>query len=171
MNMRLYHESLPMMPQRVALAVAVLCIGLSVFMFYLFMKDNVDPGSPVGAVIISSIAITLAITFLLIGIRIKITVTNETLRVGIFKGRLVMIKDIERISQEEFSPLRDFLGWGLRYGRGGWAYVAADTNKGLRIHLKDDKSFLISTKRIFEFESAMRIALKAAEQRSRPAQQ
>jgi hypothetical protein len=70
------------------------------------------------------------------------------------------MKDIESVSTEEFSAFKDYLGWGIKIGRKGLGYIAAGTNKGLRIHFKDGKSFFISSKKAFEFESAMKMALK-----------
>jgi hypothetical protein len=78
-----------------------------------------------------------------------------------FKGRNVPMDEIESVSQEEFSAFKDYMGWGVRIGRKGFGYIAAGTNKGLRIHLKGGKSFFISSKKIFEFESAMKMALKS----------
>ncbi|MCL2143630.1 MAG: hypothetical protein FWH44_05180 [Methanomassiliicoccaceae archaeon] len=161
MDAELYHESQTVVPSWAALATAALCITISAIMIYMFAEDGIDADSAEGIALILGVVLTMATAFALFLIRIKVTVTHVSLRVGIIKGRLVPMSDIERTSAEEFSALRDYGGWGIKFGKGGWGYIAAGTDKGIRIHLKDGKSFLISTKRSFEFESAMRMALRS----------
>jgi hypothetical protein len=111
-------------------------------------------------VMIVSLVTMAAVSALLMILRINVTVTREHIQVGMFKGRIVPMEEIESVSVEEFSAFRDFFGWGIKIGRKGFGYISAGTNKGLRFHLKNEKSFLISTKREFEFESAVKMALK-----------
>jgi hypothetical protein len=73
--------------------------------------------------------------------------------------------EIGSVSKEEFSALKNYGGWGYRIGRKGVGYIAAGTNEGLRINLVGGKSFFISSKRTFEFESAMKTALKNVKQK------
>jgi len=160
MEGKLYYESQTVMPAWLSAITAIMCVGLSIFMIYLLSGDDVAADSAAGIVLLVSIVMTLVLSFVLFVIRIKTTVTRTSLRVGLLKGRLVLIEDIESVSAEEFSAFKDFLGWGFRIGKKGVGYIAAGTNKGLRIHLRTGKSFLISTKRIFEFENIMKMALK-----------
>jgi len=162
METKLYQESQTVMPIMLALILSVFLICLAAFLIHETMiTDHMEFMSTGGIVFMISITIMAFVSVLIFIMRINVTVTYETLRVGIFKGRLVQTEDIDSVTAEEFSAMKDFLGWGFRIGPKGFGYIAAGTNKGLRIHLKTGKSFLISTKRPFEFENAMKMALKS----------
>jgi hypothetical protein len=158
--MRSFHESQTIMPAWSAFLAAVCFTALFIFLIYEMAVAGVSLLSVIGIVLIVSIAITLIISTVLFFLRINVTVTNVSLTVGLLKGRVIPMSDIGSVSAEEFSAFRDYTGFGMRIGRKGLGYIAAGTNKGIRIHLKTGKSFLISTKRSFEFESAMRTALR-----------
>ncbi|MDR0778503.1 MAG: hypothetical protein LBE48_03580 [Methanomassiliicoccaceae archaeon] len=160
MDGKLYHESQTVMPVMAALLTAILSVGIVIFTAYLMGTDAFEIGSVAGMTMIISLAAVLILSVALFFIRIKTTVTQSSLTVGMFKGRNVPISDIESVSTEDFSAFKDYLGWGIKIGRKGLGYIAAGTNKGLRIHLKGGKSFFISSKKIFEFESAMKMVLK-----------
>jgi hypothetical protein len=163
MDGRLYHESQKIMPVMMALLGGIICVGIAAFTLYVSMiTEDIPITSVTGIVLIASMALILVVSFVLFVLRIKITVTHGSLNVGVFKGRTVPIEDIHSVEKEEFRAFRDYFGWGLRLGRKGFGYIVAGTNDGLRINLKDGKSFFISSKRTFEFESAMNVALKAA---------
>jgi len=164
MEMRLYHESNTVMPAMLALIMAISFIGLSIFLFYEAVVEEIALTSTEGIVLLVSVAFTLGITAVVSVIRIRVTVTYKELRVGIIKGRRIPMTDIASVEVEDFKALKDYLGWGIRLGRKGWGYIAAGTSKGLRINSKDGKSLLISTKGPFEFENAVKMALRSIEQ-------
>ncbi|MCL2712631.1 MAG: hypothetical protein FWD37_05110 [Methanomassiliicoccaceae archaeon] len=161
MNGKIFSESQTVMPRLILLAVAVLLIGLLIFFMYVTTVDESIPVDSIeGITLIGSLALIVVVMFALFFIKLNVSVTSDSLIIGIFKGRTIPLKDIEKVTPEDFSAFRDFFGWGIKVGKKGLGYIVADTNKGLRIHFKTGKSFLISTKRQFEFESAMRTALK-----------
>ena len=164
MEMRLYHESNTVMPVMLALILAIVFIGLTIFLFYELAIEDVSLTSTEGIAVMASMALTLGITAIVSVIRIRVTVTYKDLRVGVFKGRQILMTDIASVEVEDFKALKDYFGWGIRLGRKGWGYIAAGTSKGLRVNSKDGKSLLISTKRPFEFENAVKMALRSLEQ-------
>jgi hypothetical protein len=147
------------MPAWLALASALLCIGAAAYFIYIVSIEGMTVNTAAGITITIS-AVMMILTVALFFLKIKVTITRSLLTVGIFKGRTVTMEDIEKVSAEEFSALKDFFGWGIKIGRKGLGYITAGTDKGIRIHLKNGRSFLISTHDPFAFESAVRTALR-----------
>ena len=59
-----------------------------------------------------------------------------------------VVFDFESIQKAEvstYSPLKDYGGWGIRYGRKGKAYNVSG-NKGVLLTLRDGKNVLIGSK-------------------------
>ena len=54
-----------------------------------------------------------------------------------------------------YHPIRDYGGWGIRWGREGKAYIAGG-NEGLQLLLNDGKKVLIGSQRVQELEAAVR---------------
>lgn len=52
---------------------------------------------------------------------------------------------IQKIEAITYSPLKDYGGWGMRYGRRGKAYNVSG-NKGVLLTLENDKTVLIGSK-------------------------
>lgn len=161
MNTELYRESNPVMPTMFSLLMAISLIALVFVLLYFTMSETIELNSAAGWTFISVILVVLFLAAFLFVFRIKTIVTYESLTVGLFRGRVVPIRDIDSVKTEEFSAMKDYLGWGIKIGRKGLGYITAGTNKGLRINLKTGKSFFISSKRTFEFESAVRMAIKS----------
>jgi hypothetical protein len=164
-DVRIYNESNTVMPMLLGLILVIFFIGISIYILYeAVITDDIELTSAWG-IALMTIAITLIVVIAAFAvIRINVSVTHSALRVGIFKGRLVPMTDIESFAIEEFSAMKDYLGWGIRIGRRGLGYIAAGTNKGMKINLKTGRSFLISTKRPFEFENALKMALRSIQE-------
>jgi hypothetical protein len=62
---------------------------------------------------------------------------------------------IAAITVETYSPLLDYGGWGLRYGRGGKAYTVRG-RRGVRLALCDGKPLLIGSQRPEELAEALK---------------
>ena len=54
-------------------------------------------------------------------------------------------ESIQKAEASTYSPLKDYGGWGIRYGRKGKAYNVSG-NKGVLLTLKDGKNVLIGSK-------------------------
>jgi hypothetical protein len=59
--------------------------------------------------------------------------------------------DIAHCEVREYSPIKEFGGWGIRYGRNGMAYNVSG-NQGLDITLINGKRVLIGTKKNIEIQ-------------------
>ena len=53
-----------------------------------------------------------------------------------------------------YRPVRDYGGWGIRWGRDGKAYIIVG-NEGLQLLLGDGEKILIGSQRPQELEAAL----------------
>jgi len=72
-----------------------------------------------------------------------------------FKKHLVKIEDIEKIKAMEYSPLKEYGGWGIRYGFKGKAYNVSG-NLGVKVHLKNGRNIMFGSQRHNEFAKALK---------------
>jgi hypothetical protein len=59
---------------------------------------------------------------------------------------------------QTYRPIRDYGGWGIRYGRGGKAYNVSG-NRGVMLELSDGQKLLIGSQRPEELANAINLAL------------
>jgi hypothetical protein len=80
------------------------------------------------------------------GLRVSVTSDRVEVRLGMIGLRLLRLPLPELASSEvqTFSPLRDFGGWGIRYGRGGYGYFWRG-NRGVQVRTKRGKQYLIGS--------------------------
>ncbi len=56
-----------------------------------------------------------------------------------------------------YSPIKDYGGWGIRYGRGGKAYNVRG-NRGVQLQLANGQRLLIGSQRPEELSNALALA-------------
>jgi len=74
--------------------------------------------------------------------------------------RRIAADEIERAEVVQYRPLRDFGGWGLRFGREGMMYNARG-NAAVRLRLKSGKVVFVGSGRAEELASAIDAARRA----------
>lgn len=112
------------------------------------------------------------ILFLIIGVLLpyiimKIKLITEIRGDGIylkfvpfhFKYKYFSFSEINRAEYVTYSPVKEYGGWGIRYGKDGWAYNVKG-NKGIRFYLKNEKKLLIGTQKGEEFINILNLYLK-----------
>ena len=62
--------------------------------------------------------------------------------------------ELSRYEARTYSPLREYGGWGIRYGSGGTAYNVSG-NRGVQLELADGKRILIGSRRPEELVSVL----------------
>ena len=72
-----------------------------------------------------------------------------------FKPRTFYFSDIDNAEPVTYSPLKDYGGWGIRYGAKGKAYNVSG-NQGVVITLKTGQSILIGSQRHEELSSLIK---------------
>lgn len=71
-----------------------------------------------------------------------------------FSFRHIKWESVEDWQVVTYNPVLEYGGWGVRFGKHGWAYnVSGD--KGLQIHLKNGKCILIGTQRSNELKELL----------------
>jgi hypothetical protein len=93
-------------------------------------------------------------------IRLEIVVTDTGLVFRFFplhlKWRTVPFSEIIAAAAVTYRPLREYGGWGIRFGwRGGMAYNVQE-DQGVRITLNNGKKILLGSQHAEELESALK---------------
>ena len=107
------------------------------------------------------IGFMLPLIFYLFELRIK--VSNKGLHYQFFpfhfKSHTIDIEDIERIKAMEYSPLKEYGGWGIKYGFKGKAYNVSG-NKGVKIFLKNGLNIMFGSQKHNELAKALKSVSK-----------
>ena len=103
------------------------------------------------------IGMVIPILFYLLELRIKIT--KDGLHYQFFpfhlKFHTIKMGEIESFKAMEYSPLKEYGGWGIRYGFKGKAYNVSG-NKGVKIFLKADSNIMFGSQKYKEMEKALK---------------
>ncbi len=77
------------------------------------------------------------------------------------KPKVIKTEDILRFDVKKYSPLKDYGGWGIRYGsaKNGRAYNVSG-NQGVLFEFKNGKRFLLGTQKPSEIRSALEKLMK-----------
>lgn len=127
-----------------------------------------DKPLPDGALVgvgIFAIGIPLGVAWLLLAAKLTTKVGDATLEVGLWplhrKPKKIDLMRVTKVEACTYRPLRDYGGWGVRKGRGGWAYnVSGD--RGARLTYDDGETLLIGSQRDAELADAIEAARKRA---------
>lgn len=131
----------------------LLLLGINGVLIYGIFKQIIikeffgnNPMSNLGLLITT--AITLLITFFFINFRLETIIKKDGIYVRFFpihsKYKYYPWKDLTAYSVRKYSPLKEYGGWGIRYGLSGKTYNISG-NKGLQLELSDQTKLLIGT--------------------------
>ncbi len=132
-----------------------LLIGLMGVMTWAFVQQILsgEPFTPMPATnILVWILIPLCgigIPLFILLIRLHTVVTDEEVQVRLrpFPRRRIPLEQITHCEARTYRPIREYGGWGLRYGFGrGWAYNVKG-NQGVQLELESAKPLLIGSQR------------------------
>lgn len=59
-------------------------------------------------------------------------------------SRFIRFEDLESYEVRKYHPIREYGGWGIRWGSKGWAYNVSG-NKGVQLELSNGKRLLIGS--------------------------
>jgi len=106
-----------------------------------------------------------ALVVFILAIRLEVTVSAAGLSVRFFplhlRSRHFGRSEIVEHRAMAYHPLRDFGGWGIRYGRTGWAYIVRGT-EGVLVRTFDGRQLLIGSLRAVELDAAIGVMCKKA---------
>lgn len=94
------------------------------------------------------------------GLRVTVDHQRVVVRLGIFGVRLLRLEaaGLTEVAVQDFSPLQDFGGWGIRRGRGMWAFFFRGT-RGVRLQTASGKKYLIGSDHPDRLAAAVRAVL------------
>ena len=74
-----------------------------------------------------------------------------------FKFHIIKLEDIDKFKALEYSPLKEYGGWGIKYGFKGKAYNVSG-NKGVRIFLNNGTNIMFGSQKHSELAKALKMA-------------
>lgn len=94
----------------------------------------------------------------LFGLRLVTEVTARELRVRLVPFNFGWVRfpvdEIERFEARQYRPIREYLGWGIRWGPSGRAYNL-NGDRGVQLILNSGRRVLIGSERAEELEAAI----------------
>ena len=72
-----------------------------------------------------------------------------------FKKHLIKIEDIEKFKAMEYSPMKEYGGWGIKFGFKGKAYNVSG-NKGVKVFLNNDTNIMFGSQKYKDLEKALK---------------
>ena len=107
------------------------------------------------------IGFMLPLIFYLFELRIK--VSAEGLHYQFFpfhlNAHIIKLDDIEKHKAMEYSPLKEYGGWGIKYGFKGKAYNVSG-NKGVKIFLKNGLNIMFGSQKHKDLAKALKSVRK-----------
>ena len=107
------------------------------------------------------IGIAIPVLFYLFELRLK--VNNDGLHYQFFpfhlKFHTIKMDEIESFKAMEYSPLKEYGGWGIKYGFKGKAYNVSGS-KGVKIFLKNSSNIMFGSQKHKELAKALKNAHK-----------
>lgn len=132
--------------------------------------EQIIMGNPIGDQPISNdgliwftVLIGVGLPLLFYNIRLKTRVSEKGLHYQFFpihlRERIIPFDDIESFKARKYAPLKEFGGWGIRFGFEGKAYNISG-EEGLQLVLKNERKVLFGSQKANELEKAMKKASK-----------
>lgn len=89
-------------------------------------------------------------------LKLNTTVTGEGINVKTIYvlSRLIRFDEIASAEDIQYRPIRDYGGWGIRFGRNGMAYNMRG-DRGVKLTLTNGKRVLIGSQRSGELATAI----------------
>lgn len=114
-------------------------------------------GRPNGSlwVPIAGVAIILALLFM--PLSMQVTAEQVRVRLAWVYHRDVTLQDVASVEAREYRALRQFGGWGLRYGSGGDRAYTIKGNRAAVITLHDGRSFYLGARDPEALADAIRV--------------
>lgn len=111
-----------------------------------------------GPILWGGLAIVVGVAGLIYSLRLQTEVRTDGIYFRMWplhwSFRRISWSEIERYESEQYSPLREFGGWGIRWAPGKLAYNVSG-NLGVWIERKNRRAILIGSQHVKEFISAI----------------
>jgi len=121
-----------------------------------------DPLSDAGLLVVT-VVFGGGVPVLFSVVNLTVEVRSDGLYIRYFpfhlRFRRIPFDTIARFEARTYSPLKEFGGWGIRWGKEGRAYSVSG-DRGLQIEFKNGRKLLIGSKKADELAMAMGNAIK-----------
>ena len=103
------------------------------------------------------IGLAIPVLFYLFELRLKVNKDGFHYQFFPFhlKFHTIKVDEIESFKAMEYSPLKEYGGWGIRYGFKGKAYNVSG-NLGVKIHLPNGRNILFVSQKHKELEKVLK---------------
>lgn len=136
------------------LAIVTLAPLAGVGAVYAGLRERGELSAPLiaSAAVAGSLPILL---FAVMSLTVEVRPDLLRLRFAPFRTREIRYADIRGCQALTYRPIRDYGGWGIRWGGPGkWAYNVSG-NRGVLLSLADGSTLLIGSRRADELASAI----------------
>ena len=134
-------------------------------LWYLFIKQIIFR-VPVGArpapdavLVLFWLLLGVGLPLLFHALKMVTEVHNDGVYVNIYKPVKIPFDTILKYEIRSYKPIREYGGWGIRYGLSGKAYNVSG-NRGVQLELEKGKKLLIGSQKPEELLMAMESAMK-----------
>ena len=138
-------------------------VAIAPIIFVWAILQQVVLGVPFGTnpsgnivLIILAVVFGIAFPFFLYRTGLDVQLSSEAIHLRFwplhFKPRTFYFRDIHNVEPVTYSPLKDYGGWGIRYGAKGKAYNVSG-NQGVVITLETGQRIMIGSQRHEELSS------------------
>lgn len=104
-------------------------------------------------------SLTMIYIFYTLRLITEVRTDGVYLRFFPFWSKVIPYADIVGCEARHYKPLREYGGWGIKYGRSGWAYnISGDW--GVQLMLQSGKRILIGSQRADELVRAIKQSCK-----------
>lgn len=125
--------------------------GLLVFLLLVALLSGVtavvatvQTGRLVFAVVLIPVALVPALLGFVFALETQVEGNELRVRLVPLPFRRIPLADVASAEVRTYRPLREYGGWGIRWGRAGMAYNARG-NRGVQLVLKDGRRVLIGS--------------------------
>jgi hypothetical protein len=147
----------------------LLVLPISLFLIILFgygMIKQLIFGQPWGGKPLSNTALAIigplwilfgiGLSYLFSSMKLITEVRDDAIYIRFYplSHQRISFEDISRYEARTYNPIREFGGWGIRYGRRAKAYNVSGT-RGVQLELSNGKRILIGSQRSEELARAI----------------
>lgn len=147
----------------------LMIIGIAILQWYAFWVQIVrgipfgDNPGPDWMIILFAVLFGICVPWLMWVSRLVTEVQPDALYVQLFPFMLtpqrIEFDSIAACSAGKYNPIRDYGGWGIRYGRDGKAFNVSG-NMGVRLEFHDGKPLLIGSQHPVEFAEVIQARMQ-----------
>lgn len=141
-----------------------LVVPLSIFCLTKMPSEQNQSYMPILTLIIAGICVPIAVALLFFVLKLETEVRPDGLYIRFFPAHIHFkrfgAEDLSEYYARRYKPLREYGGWGIRWGRKGKAYNVSG-NKGVQLVFRNGKRLLIGSQRAEELEEAIRSIMES----------